>query len=50
MAFPGLRRAEDRTDLIRWLAGRCKDTHRPPGSHATTLTFQHGGMARAART
>ena len=50
MAFPGLRRAEDRTDLIRWLAGRCKDTHRPPGSHATALTFQHAGMARAART
>jgi cytochrome c len=24
MAFPGLRRADDRTDLIRWLAGRCE--------------------------
>ena len=27
MAFPGLRRADDRADLIRWLAGRCEDTH-----------------------
>ena len=27
MAFPGLRRADDRAELIRWLAGRCKDTH-----------------------
>jgi cytochrome c len=26
MAFPGLRRADDRAELIRWLAGRCKDT------------------------
>jgi cytochrome c len=27
MAFPGLRREDDRAELIRWLAGRCKDTH-----------------------
>lgn len=26
MAFSGLRRAEDRAELIRWLGGQCKDT------------------------